>query len=131
MIVYGDRERSLLTAHALADLERSCAGLAATPAVRERTEAATSLLIAAGELAQGLLDAACQARGCDDWGELEQACALLTVSAAQLAAIPESGPPDTRSVREALAHLSRLRLPEAVALKVAEGYAYYALYPEL
>src|SRR5207249_3472461 len=92
-----------------------------------RRDLATRLLIEAGESAQGLLDAVCEARGCDDWGEVEEQCARLTLEAGRLAL----GAGEPTAFLQTLRRLSRLTLPEAVTVRAPEGYAFYALYPEL
>ncbi len=126
MIVYGDGQRPEGTGRLLASLRQDCAALEGPMPAAEGRAAGTRLLIAAGELAQGLLDDAFAARGSDDWGEREEACARLTLAAARLTL----GLGGVAEVRDALGALSGLPLPPAVTVKVPEGYALYALYPE-
>jgi hypothetical protein len=126
MIVYGDGARPEEAGRLLAALRDDCAALEGPPPGVERRSAGTRLLIAAGELAQGLLDDAFAARGGDDWGEREEACARLTLAAARLTL----GTAGVEEVRDALGALGGLPLPAAVTVKVPEGYAFYALYPE-
>jgi hypothetical protein len=125
MIVYGDGQRREDTAALLAGLGADCEAVLAAPAGLPRQSAATRLLIAAGELTQGLLDATFADRG-DDWGELEETCSRLTVEAARL----ERGGLGIGPVVDALASLRRLPVPEAVTVRIPEGFAFYALYPE-
>ncbi len=125
MIVYGDGQRREETARLLAELEEGCCALC-EPAATASHDLATRLLIEAGELAQGLLDAACEARGRDDWCEVEEHCSRLTLEAARLAL----GAGEPAAFVRTLSRLSRLTLPEAVTVRVPEGYAFYALYPE-
>jgi hypothetical protein len=77
MIVYGDGARPEEAGRLLASLRDDCAALDGPLSGAERRAAGTRLLVAAGELAQGLLDDAFAARGEDDWGKREEACARL------------------------------------------------------
>jgi hypothetical protein len=126
MIVYGDPQRVESTREALAALRGlardSLSASSSSPTARD--EAAARLLIASGELAQGLLDAAFEARGGDDWGDLEEACAVLSVASART-------PPAIAMLNESLERLERLELPESVWIRVPEGFAFYALDPSL
>ncbi|MGE5756940.1 MAG: hypothetical protein ACM35G_14705, partial [Planctomycetaceae bacterium] len=124
MIVFGDHRRVETTGRALDALASGCDEYAAASNRRGRAEAAMRLLIASGELAQGLLDGAFEARGCDDWGEVEEACAALTVEAAQ-------APLPLARLRAAIGRLARLALPASVTIRVPEGFAFYALDPAL
>ncbi|PTL81391.1 hypothetical protein DAT35_25135 [Vitiosangium sp. GDMCC 1.1324] len=92
-----------------------------------------ALLIEAGELAQGLLDAHFAERRQDELDPQSMACLALPQALARaLRNSHASGfvrygqVPD-----EVLDTLESLELPERVTLKMPEGYAYDALYPEL
>jgi hypothetical protein len=128
MIVFGDHHRVVATRPALDALGRSIDEYISEP--QDRDEAAMRLLIASGELCQGLLDVTFEARGCDDWGELEEACAALTVGAARVHR-REGRDVEVEGPRAALARLARLELPETVTIRVPEGFAFYALDPAL
>jgi hypothetical protein len=124
MIVFGDHQLVETTSRALEALASGCDEYAAASNRRERAEAAMRLLIASGELAQGVLDGAFETRGYDDWGEVGEACAVLTVEAAR-------APLALARLRAAIERLARLALPESVTIRVPEGFAFYALDPAL
>ena len=106
MMVYGDRRRRIA-------VRRALDALATGPPGWDR-------LIAAGELACGILDARAAARGVDDTGLLEDACHALVLAAA--------GGGD---LAPAIAGLDRIALPaEVVVSAQLEGFAHYALTPD-
>ncbi|MFY0579515.1 hypothetical protein ACN28S_39370 [Cystobacter fuscus] len=132
MLVYGDRPHSRAPGEVLADLRRQLAGAEALPAGILWHTALARLLIDAGMLAQGLLDARYEQEGHDEQGpEQERALAVPLAVARALWESHRSGY-FVRSALpwEALEALERASLPDAVTLKPPEGYAYYALYPE-
>lgn len=102
MLVYGDRVRRVSPQAALAE----AAGA---------SDAETAFILAAGA-AQGLVDTEFEERGEDELTPLHAAALSFVRSAAR-------GAPD-------LAALAGLPLPPEIAVKEAEGYAFYALYPE-
>lgn len=117
MIVFGKPRRIEETRRAIAS-----ARLAASS--RDRLGA----LLEAGELAQGLIDAAFAARGFDDSGELESLCGELVRAAADgLVHGRDSAIPMFRL----LDRLSGLSLPSAIEVRVPEGFAFYAVDPRL
>ena len=98
-----------------------------------RHGALVAAFIEAGELAQGVADAEFAARdGCDSRSPAgDAALAFLTRLAAFVRSSWDSGFAECGPVpTEALAALRAVRLPEAVEVKRAEGFAFYALYPE-
>jgi hypothetical protein len=132
MLVYGDhsrrrhpRERIDALRSALSHLALIDAGLAAHGALAD-------IFIAASELVQGLGDAAFDASGFDaPTPEQDAAMAFLMDCARTLIASWRSGyasikPPDA----SALDRLEELNLPDLITIKQAEGYAFYALYPQ-
>src|SRR5690606_24205604 len=98
----------------------------------------TEGLIAAGELACGLLDHARERRGRDEAGELEDACHELVLAAA--IAVGDGGPRAAAVAREAAAaergaaaraRLAALDLPGQVEVNAAlEGFSHYAVDPD-
>jgi hypothetical protein len=107
MMVYGDRRRQVAVRRALAALATG------PPGEWDR-------LIAAGELACGILDARLAARGVDHADETAAACHALVVAAAR-----------GGELAPALARLDRLALPASVEVSAAlEGFAHYALTPD-
>jgi hypothetical protein len=112
MLVYGDRSRS-------ADPRERLDALSSTLGGRLDGDGLTSAFIDAGMLAQGLADAEFEACGFDDGSPTQDAAmALLLALARGVSADAE------------LRALVALPLPERVALKTPEGYAFYAVYPQ-
>lgn len=130
MIVYGDLQRTATPADLIASLRSDVALLARLPD-RDRYDASVGLLLAAGELAQGLLDAEFATAGHDDWTPLAELCSRATRAAADLVVRPESALQAVAEFDATFRALAGLRLPAAVTVKVPEGYAFYAVYPEL
>jgi hypothetical protein len=79
-------------------------------------------LVEGGRLVQGLLDAEKADLGEDECTPLSDACSGLLVALARR---------DPVSSRRGLDHVLELPLPDEVCLNVPEGYAFYAVYPEL
>jgi hypothetical protein len=79
-------------------------------------------LVETGRLVQALLDEEMSRRGVDE-------CTPLSASAAQVMLALAAR--DRGRALEALAHLARLAPAGDVLLRVPEGYAFYAVYPEL
>ncbi len=132
MIVYGDHARTVPAAGLLDDIAdglgclRDVTGLA-------RHAALVALLIEAGELAQGVADAAFAARGGRDdrSPEGDDTMALVMALASCVVTSWRNGfVADTRGPGVALDALRRSRLPDEVTVKTPEGFAFYALYPE-
>jgi hypothetical protein len=124
VIVYGGRPRRTRTAGLIEELAAT-AGTAG---------GALGLLLDAGALAQGLLDADFARRGHDEDSALAAACGALTLAAVQAwqgAEAGLAGAPAAAGVRAALAALAALELPAEVDVVEPEGYAFYALYPEM
>jgi hypothetical protein len=132
MLVYGDAERVEPTRKRIGELEHALAGLRGMPPGIGRHGALVAAFVAAAELVQGLADAAFAERGCDGRSPAEDAgMRLLMALAAAVARSWRTGFADPGALPDnPLAALKRLRLPDAVRAKQAEGYAFYALYPE-
>jgi hypothetical protein len=133
MIVYGDHERPESPRAALADLSGEVLALSGLPPGSLRSARAARVLIAAGELAQGLIDASFHDRGVDAKGRTEILCGRLVKEAARALLRSEKEEVDLggQGVEAVLARLGRARLPDEIVIKVPEGYAFYAVYPEL
>jgi hypothetical protein len=124
MLVYGDAvrrqpagEKLALLRERLLDISKAAPGL-------HRHAGLVAALIEAGELAQGLADA-------HDNAAAEAAMALVHALAACCALSWDSDfeRSGTGCERE-LDRLDPLLPPEPIAVRQAEGYAFYALYPE-
>ncbi len=133
MLVYGDRSCRTDPCAMLDGLREGLEQLGSIPQGVERHAALVGLFIEAGELAQGLGDAAFEAAGCDGrTPEQDAAMGLLMVFAWVVIASWRSGfaAADVAPVGEALDRLGATCLPEEIVVKQPEGYAFYALYPE-
>ncbi|MFC7734680.1 hypothetical protein ACFQX4_02300 [Roseomonas sp. GCM10028921] len=132
MIVYGDAPRRMDPRAALDGVEGALHRLQPMPAGLDRHAALVSALIAAGELAQGLADAEFAARGRDAASPgPDAAMALLARLAGAAWSSWQSGfsslyPPP----RAEIVALRAAPMPAGIETKRAEGFAYYALYPE-
>ncbi|HLL53483.1 MAG TPA: hypothetical protein VK447_08060 [Myxococcaceae bacterium] len=133
MIFYGDRWRKKRTRGLLAGVGYTAETLAALPPGLQRRADLVRLLLEAGELWQGVADAGFRARGCDEHGDLERACARLTLQAAQALRDELQGRPlALEPIFGSVASLEQQALPNEVTVNTApEGYAFYSLYPEL
>jgi hypothetical protein len=116
--VYGDLTRTLPTRERFARL-------------RTLTDR-HALLLEAGELAQALIDREFHERGCDALTPLHRDALALVRAAAEAfcTAGTAMGGTDT-PVGRTLDALERHELPEVTVSKVPEGFAFYAVYPEL
>jgi hypothetical protein len=129
MLVFGDRERTTTVATAVGELQASLAAVALCPPGLERHAALVGAFIASGELAQGIADRMFESRGCDERSSgLESAmrmvCALArSVDESWRAGFdgPTPEPPRLEDMADAAM---------AIRVREAEGYAFYALYPE-
>jgi hypothetical protein len=131
MLVYADRSRTLDPRDLLTSVSAAVAAAADEPAGWERQDRLRAALIAAGELAQGLADAAFDAAGCDDDTPPQAAALALAVAIARRLARAWRDPaaPVEPPTGEAAA-LGAFDLPPQVTCKTPEGYAFYAVYPE-
>jgi hypothetical protein len=132
MLVYGDVPRQEAPRAKLAALARALREVQTLPPGLDRHAMLAAALIDAGELAQGLADADFAERGVDAASPTaDAAMALLARIAEALCRSWESGFTQLDPVPEAeIAALATLALPEVTQSKRAEGFAYYALYPE-
>lgn len=133
MRVYGDQEREVRPAEVLAALRKRLRQMESLPPGIDRHSVLVSLLIEAGELTQGLLDADFAERREDAWDTRCTAYLELPLTLARALRHSQSSGylrlgqiPD-----EVLDALERLPLPERVTVEVSAGYAHDALYPEL
>jgi hypothetical protein len=130
MIVYGDPARCENTQRLIAELRHESQRLREDVTGSQPSDRATSLLISTGELWQGLMDEQLERLGCDDWTPLAECCACLTVAAAALAIDGYSAERESIFRRE-LDSLNDFPLPAEVTIKTPEGYAFYAVFPQL
>jgi hypothetical protein len=133
MLVYGDAPRCEDPRRKLVELAEALRRLADLPPGLDRHAGLVDALIEAGELAQGIADADFADRGMDELDALapEAAMALLGRVAREVCLSWDTGFAQLGRVPEAeLAVLAATALPEATRSRRAEGFAYYALYPE-
>jgi hypothetical protein len=133
VIVFGDRARVRSPAAQIAALRRELARLPEHPAGIQRHAALAALLLAAGELAQGLADAAFARAGLD--APDAAASAAMAVAAILGRALWRSQAAGYAGATvpgcdEALARLADLPLPDTVTARAGEGFQHYAVYPE-
>lgn len=112
MIAYRDMTRAETAREQFARVRRAA-----------RTGDALALLLEAGEMEQGIVDALRPAR--DGWGPVDSALRALSLAAAR--AFVHSG--RLTDVQSHLDELGRLDLPREYRVKTPEGYAHYALDP--
>jgi hypothetical protein len=133
MLVYGDPVRVAAPRAMLARIAVAWRDAAVSPPGVARHARLATALIEAGELAQALADVAFAARGSvDDLDPADTArMALCLALARALKASWDSGFADLPGPDERLvAACAAPDLPDSVRVKVPEGYAFYALYPE-
>ena len=131
MLVYGDHAEVTSVGAMLGRVSEALGRAEHLPSGVERHAALVEALIAAGGLAQGVADAAFEQRGCDARSPAQVAAMELTmalasaVQASWAAAFTTGAPPF-----EAPATLPGMPATETISVRQAEGYAFYALYPE-
>jgi hypothetical protein len=130
MIVYGDPARCEHVQHLIAQLRDECDSLGNAINCNNQSDDATSILISSGELWQGLVDEEYRLLEFDEWTPLAEHCARLTMAAAALAADRVASEPVETLLVE-LDWLAAADLPNRVTIKSPEGYAFYAVYPQL
>jgi hypothetical protein len=134
VIVFGDRVRVRSAAAQMERMRAALARAATRPAGPECHAAVVALLLAAGELAQGVADAAFARDGCDGLDPAGAAAMQAAVTIARAVWWSHwSGyrtAPPLEALATALDALDRLPLPASLTLRAAEGFQHYAVYPE-
>jgi len=134
VIVHGDRIRTAIPAAEIAWLRGELEALAVAPPGLARHSRLVGLLIAGGELAQGLADQAFARRGEDRPDRAAEAAMALTTALGRGVWLSHLRGHAARgrvaAAGELLDHLERLALPPAVRVTAAEGFREHALYPE-
>jgi hypothetical protein len=132
VIVYGDRERPAPAQEALAGLLQHLAEARAASSVLTRRARLAALAIDTGALAQALQDRAYAQSGQDELSELVCVANLACAATGRaFVAVHRARTVDWPEVEQALRALSALTPGCALRLRDPEGYAFYALYPEL
>jgi hypothetical protein len=123
VLVYGDRSEQADPRVRLGEIDRKLRSISAEPPGLERHSALRDLLIDVGRVLQGVADAQFEPAKGERWSTETVALADYLQAIAELLCRSED--------REfEVPNIAQLNLPEGVELKVPEGYAYYALYPE-
>ena len=132
MLVYGDVERRVSARAVQQRVGDLLAAAAAEPPSLARHALLVEALLLAGDLAGGTLDREFAARGADDVSDATTRGAHLVMAIARLvetswrSAFGEFGGTD-----EAARRLAAFPATGTIVTKPTEGYAFYALYPEL
>ena len=131
MLVYGETTWTGAPEERIAGIAAALAEAAAEPPGILRHGALVAALIEAGELAQGIADAAFLERGADapSAGQ-DAAMGLLTRLARAVWASWRGGLRATVPSPDILRLLDSAPLPNSITTRWAEGFAFYALYPE-
>jgi hypothetical protein len=134
MIAYGSRVASCAPAALLDSIRARLSAIHLLGAGLERHVALVSLLLSAGELAQGLADRAFDERGYDGGDPAADLAMILAVALArQVWRSHRTGYTHEARIAEARAavwRLARLRRSESVNIRSAEGFQHYGVYPE-
>jgi hypothetical protein len=130
MMTYSDLRRDVATGELLATLQRDLHEAQRADGELEPPQTLMDLFLTAGELAQGLMDAEFSRAHLDEWTPAARRCARLLLATSSLLTRPAT-PTRLQRVAAALQALSQLQLPEILTINVPEGYAFYALLPQL
>jgi hypothetical protein len=132
MLVYGGIRRRICVADRLEAIRKDSVALAGMPDGIARHAALAALFIDAGELTCGIADAEFEVHGSDRPTPAQHAAMSLQMGLAGALRASWNGRMRKAEpcVRHELAALSAVSLPASVSAKPAEGFAFYALYPE-
>ncbi|ASY66056.1 Cell division protein FtsK (plasmid) [Sinorhizobium sojae CCBAU 05684] len=132
MLVYGDPKRAECADVLCEAIAERLAEVAHQPPGLARHMRLVGVLLNAGELAQGLSDLEFKSLGADEVSPVREAAGGLLLQVGRL--VVQSWlhdftwhPSDPGRMS---ALLRELRMPEALSIKEAEGFAFYGLYPE-
>lgn len=132
MLVYGDASRTEDPRAVVEELRAGAASPGAPSSWIERHALLVDLFIRASELAQGLVDQEFDGTGRDHLSMRQSAAAgaLRALARAVLRSWREQWQASEADVAAAIDRLAEIDAPDPVSTKAAEGYAFYALYPE-
>src|SRR4051812_46304597 len=132
MWVYGERVSRTPAAAMIGDLFALCGQCERLSPTFRRHAAATQLLMAVGELTQGLIDAGFLIRGYDDYTRLEASCARALVACGRIfrLSVEEAPHLHTQELRSVLSLLLADWGARDLIVKTCEGFSFYAVYPE-
>lgn len=130
MIVYGDHHRCLDARDEGERLESALRALGDTPKGLRRHAALAAVFVDAAALAQGLVDAEFTASGLDAPSPLHLAVGQVLLELARMVDASWRAGATGGDDAPSLAALARHAPRGLVDVKLAEGFAFYALYPE-
>src|SRR5947199_859155 len=133
MLVYGDAKRTEITREKIAAIRAGLERLVMARPGIERHAILAELLVAAGELEQGLRDGQLAENGDERPSSLGEAAARLTRAVAEelLSSFRTFGSLSlVEPIERALDATLSLDLPATIEVSIPEGYAFYGLYPE-
>jgi hypothetical protein len=129
VLVFGDQVRLREPRSAVHELSAALRTILGMPVGLARHTALVGAFIEAGELVQGLIDGACPTLDCRTWVG-DAGMRLLVALAAAVDASWRGQPLAADPVSLALTALIGHCTPDVIEARHAEGYAFYALYPE-
>lgn len=133
MLYYGDHAEERSPPAACAQLAAALGRAGAEARDEGSPGPLRDALVEAGELAQGLADAAFARAGCDDDEPVAEAALAAARAVAEALWAAWEGEPWgglVERARAAVAGVAARAQPGPVAVRVPEGYAHYAVYPE-
>ncbi|GJD93573.1 hypothetical protein [Methylobacterium iners] len=132
MLVYGETTRTHDPHERLDGLAQTLRRAAAEPGGILRHESLVCALIEAGELLQGIADADRAEMGRDALSPSQAAATalLMQIAHAVLDSWQRGFEGDVPTMAESLSALAAMPLPSRITTKWAEGFTFYALYPE-
>ena len=131
MLVYGDVEHTVTVGAKQAAIENILSEFHSMPPGIARHGTLVAAFVAAGELVQGLIDAEFHELGIDTLSAIHRdGMACLSVLACAIDRSWRSGLRETSLPQEFLERLLSFDPSRTIHAKQAEGYAFYALYPE-
>jgi len=128
MIVYGDRAETVASRERIAALAADIDAIATMPPGIWRHDAIVTAFVALGQVVQGVADADREAHGADGGSDAERS--LLAPLTALSQALLASWDSDFGDITALPALTAPLGLPDRITLRLPEGYAFYAVYPE-
>jgi hypothetical protein len=132
MLVYGDRTRRVSTNAVLGHIRGALSTIDNMASRIERHGALVGTFIEAAQLVQGIADAEFEARGCDAGSPAQRLGmgALMALAKAISRSWDSGFAPMEGISSDILAPLVTADMPQTVCVSRAEGYAFYALFPE-
>jgi hypothetical protein len=128
MLVYGDHDEAADARELWEALERNCGAVWAMPSGLHRHAKLVGLLVDAGRLLQGIADAEFEQAGCDR--RSPQYAPLCTAVQSLAHSVCNSWDSGLESLVRIPEFPKLALLPRKIRLRIPEGFAFYAVYPE-